>query len=43
VATWLVYRTTDDLSPAYLIMAAAAITFVALLVTKEKFVREVGR
>ncbi len=30
-ATWLVSRTGDDLSPAYLIMAAAAISFVAAL------------
>ena len=29
VATWLVNRTGDDLSPAYMIMAAAAISFLA--------------
>ncbi|TMJ27121.1 MAG: MHS family MFS transporter [Alphaproteobacteria bacterium] len=43
VATWLVYRTADDLSPAYLIAGAAAITFAALLATKENFKREIGR
>ncbi len=31
VATWLVNRTGDDFSPAYMIMAAAAISFVAAL------------
>lgn len=41
VATWLVYRTHDNLSPAYLIVAAAAITFAALFVTKENFKREI--
>ena len=40
VATWLVYRTTDELSPAYLIAGAAAITFVALLLTKDNFKNE---
>lgn len=30
-ATWLVARTGDDLSPAYMIMAAAAISFLAAL------------
>jgi MHS family proline/betaine transporter-like MFS transporter len=43
VATWLVYRTTDELSPAYLIVAASAITFAALLVTKDSFKYELGR
>jgi MHS family proline/betaine transporter-like MFS transporter len=37
VATWLIERTGDDLSPAYLIMVAAAVTFVALLRTEETF------
>ena len=37
VATWLVYRTKDELSPAYMIAAAAVITFAALLVTKDTF------
>jgi MHS family proline/betaine transporter-like MFS transporter len=31
VATWLVHRTSDDLSPAYMIMAAAALSLVAML------------
>ena len=33
-ATWLVHRTTMDLSPALMIMAAAAISFVTLLTFK---------
>ena len=40
VATWLVYRTTDQLSPAYLIVAAAFVTLVALLFTKDNFENE---
>ena len=40
VATWLVFRTTDERSPAYLIAAAAAITFVSLLLTKDNFKNE---
>ncbi len=39
VATWLIERTGNDLSPAYLIMAAAVVTFVALLRTEETFRR----
>ncbi|CAN5573661.1 citrate-proton symporter [soil metagenome] len=31
VATWLVYRTGDDLSPAFMIMAAAAVSLLAML------------
>lgn len=34
-AAWLVARTEIDLSPAWLIMAAAAITFAALLASRE--------
>lgn len=34
-ATWLVERTTMDLSPAFLVMGAAAISFVAALAFKE--------
>jgi len=34
-ATWLVYRTHNDLSPALLVMAAAAISFVSILGFKE--------
>jgi MHS family proline/betaine transporter-like MFS transporter len=36
-ATWLVYRTGNDYSPAYLIMAAAAFTFVAALCHPESY------
>ncbi len=43
VATWLVYRTKDELSPAYLIAAAAAITFAALLVTRDNFKYELKK
>ena len=31
VATWLVHRTDDDLSPAFMIMGAAVISFMAVL------------
>jgi MHS family proline/betaine transporter-like MFS transporter len=31
VATWLVERTSNDYSPAFMIMAAAAVSFLALL------------
>ncbi len=34
-ATWLVARTQNDFSPAYMIMAAAAVSFLALLRFKE--------
>jgi len=37
VAAWLVFRTTDERSPAYLIAGAAAVTVAALLVTKDNF------
>jgi MHS family proline/betaine transporter-like MFS transporter len=30
VATWLVERTGDEIAPAFLIMAAAAVTFMTL-------------
>ncbi len=36
-ATWLIERTGNDYSPAFMIMAAAAISFVALLGFKETF------
>jgi len=36
-ATWLVARTGDDLSPAYMIMAAAAVSTIALLFVPETF------
>jgi MHS family proline/betaine transporter-like MFS transporter len=37
VATWLVARTANDYSPAFMIMAAAAVSFLALLSFKETF------
>ncbi len=37
VATWLVERTANDYSPAFMIMAAAAVSFLALLSLKETF------
>lgn len=37
VATWLVHRTGDDLSPAYMIMAAAAVSFFTALLFKESY------
>lgn len=43
VATWLIYRTNDDLGPAFLITGAAAVTFVALLTTRDTFVKEIPR
>jgi MHS family proline/betaine transporter-like MFS transporter len=35
VATWLVHRTENELSPAFMVMAAAAISFLAVLKFKE--------
>ena len=37
VATWLVERTADQLAPAYLIMAAAVVSFVAALGMPETY------
>jgi len=37
VATWLVARTHNDYSPAFMIMAAAAISFFAILSFKETY------
>lgn len=34
-AAWLVHRTQDDLSPAYLVMGAALVTLLALLRSRE--------
>ena len=34
-ATWLVHRTGDNLSPAYLIMGAAAVSFLCVLLYRE--------
>ncbi len=42
VATWLVARTHDDLSPAFLIMAAAAVSFLALLSFEESYKKTVA-
>ena len=36
VATWLVERTEDQLAPAYMIMAASAISFLAVLGYRER-------
>ena len=35
VATWLVHRTENELSPAFMVMAGAAISFLAVLKFKE--------
>jgi len=35
VATWLVERTGNEIAPAFLIMASAAVTFVTLFYFKE--------
>ena len=40
VATWLTARTGDALAPAWLVAAAAAITFVTLLLTADPFRRK---
>ena len=37
VATWLVERTGDEIAPAFLIMAAAAVTFVTLFWFRETY------
>ena len=37
VATWLVQRTADELAPAYLIMVAAAVSFLAAWCLKETY------
>jgi MFS transporter, MHS family, proline/betaine transporter len=39
VATWLIERTHDDLSPAYYVMAAALISLVATVTLSERFRR----
>ena len=43
VATWLVERTSTDLSPAYLIVAAAAISLAAALTFRETAPAKVAR
>lgn len=35
VATWLVHRTANELSPAFMVMAAAAVSFLSVLLFKE--------
>jgi MFS transporter, MHS family, proline/betaine transporter len=40
VAAWLVHRTEDDFSPAYMIMAAAAISMLAMVFYREPYRRE---
>ena len=37
VATWLVDRTGDEIAPAFMIMAAAAVTFATLLCFRETY------
>jgi MHS family proline/betaine transporter-like MFS transporter len=37
VATWLVARTANDFSPAFMIMAAAAVSFLAVLSFTETY------
>jgi MFS transporter, MHS family, proline/betaine transporter len=41
VATWLTAGTGNALAPGWLVAAAAAITFVTLLVTADPFRREI--
>jgi MHS family proline/betaine transporter-like MFS transporter len=36
-ATWLVKRTGDEIAPAFLIMAAAAVAFTAILRLRETY------
>ena len=42
VATWLVERSGNELSPAFVVMAAAAVSFAALLSTEETYRRPLG-
>ena len=42
VATWLVARTHDDFSPAYLVMAAAAISFLSMLSFEESYRKRIA-
>jgi MHS family proline/betaine transporter-like MFS transporter len=43
VATWLVNRTGDEIAPAFMIMAAAAVTFATLLWFRETYRTPVHR
>ena len=36
-ATWLVERTGNEITPAFLVMAAAAVTFVTVLTFRETY------
>jgi MHS family proline/betaine transporter-like MFS transporter len=36
-AAWLIHRTRNDISPAYMIMAAAAISLAAIVSMKESY------
>jgi MHS family proline/betaine transporter-like MFS transporter len=42
IATWLVARTHQDLSPAFLIMAAAAVSFLSMLSFGESYRKELA-
>jgi MHS family proline/betaine transporter-like MFS transporter len=35
VATWLVHRTENQISPAFMVMGATAVSFLALLTFRE--------
>jgi MFS transporter, MHS family, proline/betaine transporter len=37
VATWLIERTGDEIAPAFVIMASAAITIVTLMCFRETY------
>jgi MHS family proline/betaine transporter-like MFS transporter len=37
VATWLVHRTGNEIVPAFLVMAAAAVTFISVLTFRETY------
>jgi MFS transporter, MHS family, proline/betaine transporter len=40
-ATWLVWRSGNPLAPAWLVVGAAAVTFVALMLTTDPFRKEI--
>lgn len=37
VATWLVERSGDEIAPAFLIMASAAVTFITIFYFRESY------
>lgn len=41
-AAWLIHRTRDDISPAYILMAAAAISLAAIVSMKETYQAKLG-